>query len=99
VFIHGLFNDAVSSSDYIASNDGMNMNELERIWKDTVVVLYTVLFAYSYWGKPRKTSNRSPGWDVNPDFQYKKQECYSLGGDIRSSDIDCVVRFITSDSG
>jgi hypothetical protein len=35
--ICGLFIDTVSSSDYIASDDGM-INELERIWKEAVVV-------------------------------------------------------------
>jgi hypothetical protein len=37
-FIYGLFNDADSSSTYIASNDRMiNNNEMERIWKESVV--------------------------------------------------------------
>jgi hypothetical protein len=35
-FICGLFNDAVSSSDCIASNDTI-INELERMWKEAVV--------------------------------------------------------------
>jgi hypothetical protein len=35
--IHGLFNNAVSSSDYTASDDSMMNNELERIWKEAVV--------------------------------------------------------------
>jgi hypothetical protein len=35
-FICGLFNDAVSSSDYIAPDDRM-INELEMIWKEMVV--------------------------------------------------------------
>jgi hypothetical protein len=34
VFICSLFNDAVSGSDYIASN---NDNELETIWKEAAV--------------------------------------------------------------
>jgi hypothetical protein len=36
LFVCGLFNDAVSSSDYVASNDRM-INELEWIWKDAIV--------------------------------------------------------------
>jgi hypothetical protein len=33
LFICGLLNDAVSSSDFLPSND----NELERIWKEAAV--------------------------------------------------------------
>jgi hypothetical protein len=36
LFIHGLFNDSVSTSGYTASNERMN-NELERIWKEAVI--------------------------------------------------------------
>jgi hypothetical protein len=37
-FIYSLFNDAFNSSDYIASNERMIVNnELERIWKEAVV--------------------------------------------------------------
>jgi hypothetical protein len=36
LFICGIFNDAVSSSDYIASID-RKINELEMIWKEAVV--------------------------------------------------------------
>jgi hypothetical protein len=36
LFISSLFNDTVSSLDYIASNARM-INELERIWKKTAV--------------------------------------------------------------
>jgi hypothetical protein len=36
LFICGLFNHAVSSSECIASNQ-MMINELERIWKESVV--------------------------------------------------------------
>jgi hypothetical protein len=36
LFIHVLFNDAVSSSDYTASNDRM-INKLEMIWKEAVM--------------------------------------------------------------
>jgi hypothetical protein len=38
VFIYGLFNDGVSRSGCrpIVLNDGM-INELERLWKETVV--------------------------------------------------------------
>jgi hypothetical protein len=32
---HGLFNDAVNSSDYVASN--YMINEVVRIWKEAVV--------------------------------------------------------------
>jgi hypothetical protein len=35
--IYSLFNNAVSSSGYILSNDRMN-NELERMWKEAVMV-------------------------------------------------------------
>jgi len=35
-FSYGLFNDAVSSTLYVAPTDRMN-NELERIWKEAVV--------------------------------------------------------------
>jgi hypothetical protein len=38
----GLFNDAVGSSDYIVSNDRMN-SDLERTWKDAIVVEFKVL--------------------------------------------------------
>jgi hypothetical protein len=38
LFTYSLFNDAVSISDYIASNERMIVNnELERMWKETVV--------------------------------------------------------------
>jgi hypothetical protein len=37
-----LFNDAVSRSDCIASGDRMN-NELERMWKEAVVVRLKLL--------------------------------------------------------
>jgi hypothetical protein len=38
LFIYGLFNDAISSSDYIASNNRMVLNnELEWIWKEAAV--------------------------------------------------------------
>jgi hypothetical protein len=33
---YDLFNDAVSSTDYIALNNRMN-NELERTWKEAVM--------------------------------------------------------------
>jgi hypothetical protein len=36
LFIYGLFNDAVSSSEYKASDD--RINEQKRLWKETVVV-------------------------------------------------------------
>jgi hypothetical protein len=36
VVVCGLFIDAVISSGYIASSDGMN-NELERIWEEVVM--------------------------------------------------------------
>jgi hypothetical protein len=35
-FIYSLFNNAVSSSGYIMSNDRMN-NELEMMWKEAVM--------------------------------------------------------------
>jgi hypothetical protein len=38
----GLFNDAVSSSDCIASNDRMN-NELEKIWKEGIVAKFMAI--------------------------------------------------------
>jgi hypothetical protein len=38
LFICGLFTDTVSSSDYIASNDTMINNDLERMCKEVVVV-------------------------------------------------------------
>jgi hypothetical protein len=39
LFICGLFNDIVSSSDYIMSNDRAIMNnEWDRIWKEAVAV-------------------------------------------------------------
>jgi hypothetical protein len=38
VFICGLFNDALSNSDYMASDDGVLVNiELEMTWKEPVV--------------------------------------------------------------
>jgi hypothetical protein len=37
LFICGLFNDAVSNSDYIVSDDRV-VNELDRIWKEAVMV-------------------------------------------------------------
>jgi hypothetical protein len=44
LFICGLFNDTVSSSDYIASNDRViTNNEQERIWKEAVVTYCKVL--------------------------------------------------------
>jgi hypothetical protein len=36
MFLCGLFNDAVSSPDYVTLDDGMN-NEWERLWKETVM--------------------------------------------------------------
>jgi hypothetical protein len=44
--IYDLFNAAVFSSDYTASNDGM-INELENVWKEAVVAYlkyYTDIF-------------------------------------------------------
>jgi hypothetical protein len=35
-FIYGLSKDAVSSSDYIASDDG-GINKLERMWKEVAM--------------------------------------------------------------
>jgi hypothetical protein len=44
LFIYSLFNDAFSISDYIASNKRMIVNnELERMWKETVVAQFKVL--------------------------------------------------------
>jgi hypothetical protein len=38
VLIYGLFNDALSNSDYMASDHGMLVNnELEMTWKETIV--------------------------------------------------------------
>jgi hypothetical protein len=42
-FICGLFNNAVSSSDYTSSGDKMINNELERTWKEMVVAKFKVL--------------------------------------------------------
>jgi hypothetical protein len=39
LYIYYIFNDAVSNSDYIASNDGMVMNiVLEMMWKNSAVL-------------------------------------------------------------
>jgi hypothetical protein len=38
LFICGLFNEALSSLDYIASNGGkINNDEFEKMWKEVVV--------------------------------------------------------------
>jgi hypothetical protein len=37
LFIHSLFNNAFSCSDYTVSNERMIANELERMWKEVVV--------------------------------------------------------------
>jgi hypothetical protein len=38
IFICGLFNDAVSISNYMTSNDRIIMiNEFEKIWREAVV--------------------------------------------------------------
>jgi hypothetical protein len=38
LFIHSLFHDAFSISDYIVSNERMIVNnEMERLWKEAVV--------------------------------------------------------------
>jgi hypothetical protein len=42
LFICDLPNEAVSSSDYIALNDGMN-NELKRIWKEVAIGWFKIL--------------------------------------------------------
>jgi hypothetical protein len=42
VFICGLFSDAVSNSEYIALNDLLLNNELERMWKEAVVAYCTI---------------------------------------------------------
>jgi hypothetical protein len=36
-FIYGILNDVVGTSNYIASNDMVNGNELERKWNEAVV--------------------------------------------------------------
>jgi hypothetical protein len=39
LFVYGLFNDPLSNSGYVVSNDGMIMNhELEGMWKEAVVL-------------------------------------------------------------
>jgi hypothetical protein len=40
--VYSLFNDAVSSSYYVALNYGTN-NELEKIWKEVVLTYFKVL--------------------------------------------------------
>jgi hypothetical protein len=57
--IYSSLNDAVSSSDYLASNDCV-ISELERIWNETMILSQreTSAFAWRDWGKPWKTSVR-----------------------------------------
>jgi hypothetical protein len=43
IIIYGLFNDAVCSSVYKASNNGMTNDELERIWKEAAVLYFWAL--------------------------------------------------------
>jgi hypothetical protein len=45
-FVSSLFNDTVRNSEYIESNDFLIMNELERMWKETVVDYFKVLYMY-----------------------------------------------------
>jgi hypothetical protein len=40
ISVRDLFNDAVSISDYIASNDGIIINELEISWKKAIVTQF-----------------------------------------------------------
>lgn len=47
VFVCGLFNNSISSSDYTVSNGSM-INELERIWKDVVMAaVFHASFVYA----------------------------------------------------
>jgi hypothetical protein len=62
-----LFNDAVSSSDYIASNDRM-INKWERTRKETVVAYYPGIFLEGLRNTTKNLSpgSRSPGRDLKP---------------------------------
>jgi hypothetical protein len=44
--VYCLFNDAVSSSRYTVTNSGLVINELQKIWKEAVMVWFEVLFQY-----------------------------------------------------
>jgi hypothetical protein len=54
----------------IESNDRV-INELGRVWKETIVALFNVLYQHMPWrdsGKPKnlRQDSRSPGRDLNP---------------------------------
>jgi hypothetical protein len=60
LFVCGLFNNAVSSSDYIASNN-MMVNELERIWKEAVMVYFKLLSWHLRGGTEENNENPKSG--------------------------------------
>jgi hypothetical protein len=45
--ILGPFNDAVSSSEYVALNGRLKIDELERMWKEGIVAYFKVLSCHS----------------------------------------------------
>jgi hypothetical protein len=67
LFICDIFNDAVSSSDYTASNYGM-ITELKRIWKEVFVRYYpgTCLKALRKSTENLSHDSRSAGRDLYP---------------------------------
>jgi hypothetical protein len=76
LLICALFNDAVSSSDYIALGGRIN-NESERIWKETVAEQFKVLPSIRLEGL-KKTSVRTAGFWAKigtRGLPSSKQEC------------------------
>jgi hypothetical protein len=67
IFTCGLFNNTVSSSDYIASNNRMN-NEFKRMWKEVVndPVQGTILAVSGGAEKTIKSLSQS-GWSLDQD--------------------------------
>ena len=55
--ICALFDDATNRSNYRTSNDSMNGDESERMFKDVVLVSFKALFWY-WLGDTRKTRER-----------------------------------------
>lgn len=91
IYISGLFNDNICSSDWTASSDWMILsNESEGMWKEVVVAWSETLVRDVCgwdWDKPRQTS----GWSGSrPTFEPStspnaSQKCFATWANIRGS--------------
>jgi hypothetical protein len=65
LFISDFFNDAVTSSDNVASNDRMiSEYELERIWKEAAMTYFKVLSWHLSGGTEENDDKPQSGWPV-----------------------------------